>query len=542
MPGTTLEDADVRARAARDVRHLGDPDRPGAQPGHDERDHQHQACGRRSPARWSTSGARSPRARQGDANCWCEPGRDGKCWQRGTATETVHHILKGGEDSIGALEAIQRVYFNIGSCSEQCWVNHLTDLRQLDPQRPQFRPDAVRHRPVPARLPQFPRDRGPPAEHPRLPVLEGDRRHRSRARPRQCAAQAAKPNGRLHATRPRARPRQGSSARMPSRAAARSSPPTARAATRRFPRPRAAPSRTATSARRGRPACAPTGWATTSRRWPPKSAPIRCRALHSNHMAGHVWQEYGSETLRARPPDPNIKEPHDGGRGYYRNISLLSVWAHAPFMHNNAIGPELCGKPANKDNDFYRSPYVDAERQDAASRQGAGVLGLRPDRRGPLQAVRRVDGRTAESRQARRPRSRASTRTCASTLGPRTVGRQRREAGARASRWSLPAGTSVGGMASFQHKAFVNDMIARQARPDELAARLVAAAGRHRGQGGDRRARCHRRRDREGPRAPGRHDPPPSAPGRRSTARAPRRSRTRATASARTCPTPTRRR
>ena len=35
-------------------------------------------------------------------------------------TEPVHHILKGGEDSIGALEAVQRVYFNIGSCSEQC--------------------------------------------------------------------------------------------------------------------------------------------------------------------------------------------------------------------------------------------------------------------------------------------------------------------------------------------------------------------------------------------------------------------------------------
>ena len=25
------------------------------------------------------------------------------------------------------------MYFNIGSCSEQCWLNHLTDLRQLDP-------------------------------------------------------------------------------------------------------------------------------------------------------------------------------------------------------------------------------------------------------------------------------------------------------------------------------------------------------------------------------------------------------------------------
>ncbi|HEY5806431.1 MAG TPA: hypothetical protein VIT67_00595, partial [Povalibacter sp.] len=70
--------------------------------------------------------------------CWCEPGRDGKCWQRSTQTEAVHHILKGGEDSIGALEALQRVYFNIGSCAEQCWVNHLTDLRQLDPQQRNF--------------------------------------------------------------------------------------------------------------------------------------------------------------------------------------------------------------------------------------------------------------------------------------------------------------------------------------------------------------------------------------------------------------------
>jgi hypothetical protein len=77
-------------------------------------------------------------AEKNTAACWCEPGRNGKCWTRGEAKETVHHILKGGEDSIGALEAIQRVYFNIGSCSEQCWVNHLSDLRQIDPQQRGF--------------------------------------------------------------------------------------------------------------------------------------------------------------------------------------------------------------------------------------------------------------------------------------------------------------------------------------------------------------------------------------------------------------------
>ena len=74
----------------------------------------------------------------------------------------------------------------------------------------------------------------------------------------------------------------------------------------------------------------------------------RCRALHSNHMTGHIWQEYGSETLREQPPLQGLTEPHDGGRGYYRNISLLSAWAHAPFMHNNAVGPELCGQPGER--------------------------------------------------------------------------------------------------------------------------------------------------------------------------------------------------
>jgi len=36
------------------------------------------------------------------------------------------------------------------------------------------------------------------------------------------------------------------------------------------------------------------------------------------------------------------------------------MWATAPYMHDNAIGPEVCGKPKNKTNDFYQSPYVDS--------------------------------------------------------------------------------------------------------------------------------------------------------------------------------------
>src|SRR5260370_28884932 len=47
--------------------------------------------------------------------------------------DPIMHILKGGEDTIGVLEAVQRVYLNIGSCSETCWENHLTNFFVLDP-------------------------------------------------------------------------------------------------------------------------------------------------------------------------------------------------------------------------------------------------------------------------------------------------------------------------------------------------------------------------------------------------------------------------
>lgn len=82
----------------------------------------------------------------------------------------------------------------------------------------------------------------------------------------------------------------------------------------------------------------------------------RCRALHDNHNAGHIWEEFSSETFKQRPPAGTVPavinrmfplvggrtagEPREisGGAGYLRNFSLLSAWATAPFLHNNAIG------------------------------------------------------------------------------------------------------------------------------------------------------------------------------------------------------------
>jgi hypothetical protein len=75
-----------------------------------------------------------------------------------------------------------------------------------------------------------------------------------------------------------------------------------------------------------------------------------------------VWDQYAARDLHERPPDPNLKEVmKGGGRGYYRPTSLLSAWAYAPFMHNDAIGPEQCGKPSSPAVDFYESPYVDKD-------------------------------------------------------------------------------------------------------------------------------------------------------------------------------------
>ncbi len=81
-----------------------------------------------------------------------------------------------------------------------------------------------------------------------------------------------------------------------------------------------------------------------------------CRARHDNHNKGHIWEEFASETYQSSPAvgsvprrfnrmiplmggkEFGVQEVGPGGPGYYRNISLLSVWAHAPFLHNNAVG------------------------------------------------------------------------------------------------------------------------------------------------------------------------------------------------------------
>jgi hypothetical protein len=314
-----------------------------------------------------------------EGKCWCEPGRDGKCWQKSTRNDDVtavnlggkrvvlpgvHHILKGGEDSIGAQEAIQRVYFNIGSCAEQCWVNHLSDLRQVDPNQrgfgqtafnigqcrrdcPSFRAvedrltnlldfflsaeadatdlDAARHGALQATGIKTPYTRSDL-------VADLDREFGAGAvtRGRQLFADNC---ARCHSSLP--------------------DTPTDPFKTRDFH---------ATAS--GHPRQIRADFLGNDKPTPvTEVGTFRCRALHSNHMLGHLYSEYGSQTLRAQPIVPAIAEREvlkNEGRGYYRNVSLVNIWATAPFMHNNAVGPEICGKPTNRANDFFRARYVDA--------------------------------------------------------------------------------------------------------------------------------------------------------------------------------------
>jgi hypothetical protein len=75
-----------------------------------------------------------------------------------------------------------------------------------------------------------------------------------------------------------------------------------------------------------------------------------CRALATNSTRGHVWDNFSSETYKHSPPSGPIEvynpvsrttgtfQPPGGGPGYYRTASLVSIWATAPFFHNNELG------------------------------------------------------------------------------------------------------------------------------------------------------------------------------------------------------------
>lgn len=418
--------------------------------------------------------------------CWCEPGRDGKCWLKSTRDDDttpvnlggqkvqlpgVHHILKGGEDSTGAHEAIQRVYFNIGSCSEQCWVNHLSDMRQVDPEQRGFgqtsfnigqcRRDCPNFRAIEDRLQnildffasaesdqsdlQAARANQRKANNPAAVYLPGD-----------LAADLEKEFGKGAVSR-------GQAVFADNCARCHSSIPESEGGAfknRDFAAPNPAHPRQVRADFLGNDQSTPVTEVGT----------FRCRALHSNHLPGHLYMEYNSDSMRLRPviPDlPERKELKDGGRGYMRNVSLVNVWATAPFMHNNAIGPEICGKPANPANDFHRARYVGPDGK---------LLAAQPD---CLRYDPTVDGRFDLYKRSMyellHPKERGSKRTLTNAdliidVGLRPLDGKTEKPVGGFGQVRVPAGASAGFLNGLQHKQLIGDLFLAKRHAERLEA------------------------------------------------------------------------
>jgi hypothetical protein len=84
-----------------------------------------------------------------------------------------------------------------------------------------------------------------------------------------------------------------------------------------------------------------------------------CRAMATNALNGHMWEDFSSNTYRKMPSIGTItyfnpfsgqdetytpRQPSQdaptggGGVGFYRPPTLMSIWATAPFLHNNSLG------------------------------------------------------------------------------------------------------------------------------------------------------------------------------------------------------------
>lgn len=388
--------------------------------------------------------------------CWCEPGKPGKCWNKGLETQRVHHILKGGGDSVGVDLAVQRVYINIGSCAEACWVNHLTDLYQLDPDQRNFgqtpfdigqcRRDCPSFRAIEDRVGDivaFLLSR----EAQSTPVWKA----KGHSDPDAWVAALESEYGEGAVGR-------GSRVFAQNCARCHSS--------------QGGPPESRDFQKVGDNGVREDWMGNDQATLASEVGTYRCRALHSNHMVGHIWDEFASQTYHSRPPDLNLPDATGGGRGYYRNVSLLDLWAHAPFMHNNALGPELCGQPSDPADEFYRSPYVDANGKPLANPPACWPYDPSVDGRYRL-FLASVDDLLHPDRRI--PKVTQIAEPIRREVGPKLWdGERERLVGIEI---EIPAGTPAGLFGSFQHKELVRDMVLSQLDESALKTRIARRVG-----------------------------------------------------------------
>ena len=135
-------------------------------------------------------------------------------------------------------------------------------------------------------------------------------------------------------------------------------------------------------------------------------------------------------------------------------------------MHNNAIGPEVCGQPANKGNDFYRDPYVDAS--------GKLIPNPPPCRVYDPSVKGRFDLYKASMDELLSPKKRIPKITLLSEDIPIDVGpkfwdeRLRKKVGIQV---VIPKGLPAAMVGNLLYKPFVDDLVLSKTHLDQLKAK-----------------------------------------------------------------------
>jgi cytochrome c5 len=251
----------------------------------------------------------------------------------------VPHVLKDGADSIGLLGALGRVYMSIGVFHEE-WLKHFNLLVGGTPQTP------IRIAVAKERSPYW---------HATLDRL-GDV-----AAFLLAAAQphplAAAPDGARYLTEDDATVNQGKRVFAKTCAGCHSSKhPDPPAGVARFSPAWDEWTRTQDFADRMTalvmaPDYLADNYLSTDRRIPiTRVGTNACASLATNALRGHIWDNFSSETYKALPAVGTIEVNHPltgapapyampgGGRGYMRVPSLVSIWASAPYFHDNSLG------------------------------------------------------------------------------------------------------------------------------------------------------------------------------------------------------------
>ena len=162
-------------------------------------------------------------------------------------------------------------------------------------------------------------------------------------------------------------------------------------------------------------------------------------------------------------------------------------------MHNNAVGPEICGKPQNTGNFFYRSPYVDPQTKQLIA-DAPGCWAYDPSVEGRYKLFVASAEELLAPEEKRTPKITKFDVDVPLPFELRVVedGTEKRLHGFTV---VIPKGTSAGALGNFQHKAFVNDLVLARLKPDALEARLVKQLGEKDGKEMAAQLRTHRGRD-----------------------------------------------